>query len=168
MLKGIGATGTTKTNRKGWPQALTLAKDGPERGDIHWRMHASNLLAAVTWFDNKPVSLLSTAFSPIDMNDDVFVRRWHKIAEKSIPSSPILVHYQAHMRGVDVADQLRGYHMVQNKDHKWWHCLFMHTLDTSLVNSWVMYRSNMQEKGEKKLYPIGIQLCDSKETNVVC
>jgi hypothetical protein len=77
------------------------------------------------------------------------VKRWHKIAEKSIPSSPILVHYQVHMRGVDVADQLRGYHTVQNKDHKWWHPLFMHTLDTSLVNSWVMYRSNMQEKGGK-------------------
>ena len=35
--------------------------------------------------------------------------------------------------------------------------LFMHTLDMSLVNSWVMYRSNMREKGEI-----------SKETNVVC
>jgi hypothetical protein len=35
MLKGIGATGTTKTNRKGWPQALTLAKDGPERGETY-------------------------------------------------------------------------------------------------------------------------------------
>jgi hypothetical protein len=99
MLKGIGATSTTKTNRKGWPQALTLAKEGPERGDIHWRMHTSNLLATVTWYDNKLVSLLSTTFSPIDMNDDVFVKRWHKNAEKSIPSSPILVHYQAHMRG---------------------------------------------------------------------
>ena len=75
LLKGIGATGTTKTNRKGWPQALTLAKEGPERGDIHWRMHTSNLLATVTWYDNKPVSLLSTTFSPIHMNDDVFVKR---------------------------------------------------------------------------------------------
>ena len=147
MLKGIGATGTTKTNRKGWPQALTLAKEGPERGDKHWRMHASNLLAAIIWYDNKYVSLLSMAFSPIDMNDVVFVKRWHKTAEKSIP---ILVHYQAYMRGVDVADQLQGYHTVQNKDHKWWRRLFMHNLDTSLVSSWVMYRSNMQEEGEKK------------------
>ena len=89
------------------------------------------------------------------MNDDVFVKGWYKTAEKSIFSSPILVHYQAHMRGVDVADQLRGYHTIQNKDHKWWYCLFKHTLDMSLVNSWVMYRSNMQEKGEKKNYPIG-------------
>jgi hypothetical protein len=29
MLKGIDATGTTKTDRKGWPQALLLAKEGP-------------------------------------------------------------------------------------------------------------------------------------------
>ena len=153
MLKGIGATGTTKTNRKGWPQALTLAKEGPERGDIHWRMHASNLLAAVTWYNKKPIILLNTTFSPIDMNDDVFVKWWHKIVEKSIPSSPILVHNQAHMRGVDVADQLRGYHTVRNKYHTWWHHLFMHNLDMSLVNSFVMCRSNMQDKGEKKNIP---------------
>ena len=140
-----------RIERDGHAQALTLAKDGPERGDIHWRMHASNLLAVVTWFDNKPVSLLSTAFSPIDMNEDVFVRRWHKIVEKPIFSSPILVHYQAHMRGVDVANQLRGYHTVQNKDHKWWHRLFMHIVDTSLVNSWVMYyRSNICKRRVKK------------------
>ena len=113
-------------------------------------MHTSNLLATITWYDNKPISLLSTTFSLIDMNDVVFVKMWHKIAEKFISSSPILVHYQTHLRGVDVADQLQGYHTVQNKDHKWWHFLFMHTLDTSLVNSWVRYRSNMQEKGENK------------------
>ena len=101
-------------------------------------MHASNLLATITWYDNKPINLLSTVFSPIDMNDFVFVKRWHKTVEKSIHSSPILVHHQAHMRGVD----------VQNKDYKWWHRLFMRTLDTSLVNS-----SNMQEKGEKKIIP---------------
>ena len=52
MLKGIGATGTTKTNRKGWPHVQTLAKEGPEKGDIFWRMYASNLLVAVTWYDN--------------------------------------------------------------------------------------------------------------------
>ena len=96
------------------------------------------------------IMLLSMAFSPIDMNDVMFVKRWHKTMEKSISSSPILVHYQPHMRGVDVADQLWGYHMVQNKDHKWWHHLFMHIHDMSLVNSWVMYRSNIQEKCEKK------------------
>ena len=34
MSKGIGATGTTKTDRNTWPQTLTLAKEGMERGDI--------------------------------------------------------------------------------------------------------------------------------------
>ena len=40
VLKGSGTTCTNKTNRKGWPQALTLAKEGLEKGDIHWRIHA--------------------------------------------------------------------------------------------------------------------------------
>jgi hypothetical protein len=93
---------------------------------------------------------MTTAFSLIDMNDAMCVKRWHESAEKSIPSSPILGHYQAHMRGVDVADQLRGYHMVQNKDHKWWHCLFMHTLDMSLVTHGscieVIYKRRVKKK----------------------
>ena len=85
---------------------MTLAKHGPERGDIHWRMHTSNLLAAIIWYGNKLVNLLITSFSPIDMSDVVFVKRWHKTAERSILLFPILFHFQAHMRGVDVADQL--------------------------------------------------------------
>lgn len=100
------AMGTTKTNKQGWPQALTLANQGPERGNILQRMHASNVLATITWYDNKPVSLLSTAFLTNDMKHLVFLKICRKTAEKSIVSSHILVHYQTHMRGVDVADQL--------------------------------------------------------------
>lgn len=85
MLKGIGVADTTKTvGRDHWPQMLNLTKEGPERGDILWKMHASNLLVAVTWYDNKPSSLLSMVFSLIDVNNDVFVKTWQKIVERSI------------------------------------------------------------------------------------
>jgi hypothetical protein len=58
MLKGINASGTTKTNTKEWPRALTLAKENMGRGNILWRMHASNLLSTITWYDNKSINVL--------------------------------------------------------------------------------------------------------------
>lgn len=63
--------------------------------------------------------------------------------EKSTPS-PVLIHYQAHMRGVDAGDQLQDYHIIQNKDHESWHCFPLYTMDMSIVNSLVIYRTNMQ------------------------
>lgn len=76
------------------------------------RLNASNLLVAITWYDNKAINFLSMASSPIDMNDVVFMEMWHKIVENFNPSSPILVYHQAHMRGVDVTCQLQGYHTI--------------------------------------------------------
>ena len=29
----------------------------------------------ITWYDNKPINLLSTMFSPLEMNDVVFVKK---------------------------------------------------------------------------------------------
>ena len=89
------------------------------RGRMWWRMHASQQLAALTWLDYKPVIILTTAISPIDGTIELFVGRWHKNAVKYIPWSSALVHYQDHMRGVDVQGQLRGNYSIQTRNHKW-------------------------------------------------
>jgi hypothetical protein len=172
LLKlGFRATGTCRTNRRGWPSALTIDKGkalrGVPRGTMWWRMHASHQLAAVTWLDNKPVTILTTAVSPINATNDMFVGRWHKNAVKDIPCSPALVHYQEHMRGVDVQDQLRGNYSVQTRDHKWWHRILLHLLDTSIVNAYILYRARMQRMGESVMsrvkfhYDVATKMCTS-------
>ena len=137
------------------------------RGTIWWRMYASHQLAAVTWLDNKPVTILTTAVSPIDATNELFVGRWHKNAVKDISCSPTLVHYQNHVRGVDVQDQLQGNYSVQTRDHKWWHRILLHLLDTSLVNAYILYRARMQKMGESVMswvkfhYEVATKVCTS-------
>jgi hypothetical protein len=64
---------------------------------------------------------MSTTFSLIDLLDATFTTWWHLTNPLEIPTSPMLIHYQVHMCGVDVQDQLCGYYTLQMHDHKWWH-----------------------------------------------
>ena len=152
MKLGFRATRTCRTNRRDWPSALTIDKGKAvrtiSRGTIWWRMHASHQLAAVIWLDSKPVIILTMAVSPRDATNDLFVGRWHKNAVKDIHYSLTLVHYQYHIRGVDVQNQLRDNYSVQTRDHKWWHRILLHLLDTSLVNAYILYHARMQRMGE--------------------
>jgi hypothetical protein len=43
---------------------------------------------------------------------------------KALETSPMHYQYTTYMRGVDVADQLRGEYSSQVRTHKWWHRLF--------------------------------------------
>ena len=158
LQKGIYATGRCRSNRVGWPNALTINPRTRSRGQLWFRMHASGRMAAICWFDNKPVTLLSTAFSPLDANGQVYISRWHNGEFVSVPCSPILIHYQETMRGVDVQDQLRGYYSVQQKDHKWWHRILFHILDTSFVNAYIIYKSHMAHFGKKCLNHVKFNL----------
>jgi hypothetical protein len=83
-------------------------------------MHVLGELAIVSWFDNKPISILSITFSLIDLIGATFATWWHLTSLLEIPTSPMLIHYQEHMRGVDVHDQLCGYYTLQMHGHKWW------------------------------------------------
>lgn len=75
---GRYATCTCKTNRKRWLDCLTMVRRGGEKGDFQFKMHASNKLAAMTWYDNKQISLLLTASRLIDIENEVFnIDRWH-------------------------------------------------------------------------------------------
>jgi phage terminase large subunit-like protein len=77
LQDGIYAIGTCRTNRKGWPDALTISPSAGERGQLWYRVHASERMVAVTWYDNKPVSFLSTTCSPIDPTKSLYINRWH-------------------------------------------------------------------------------------------
>ena len=89
----IYATGLIRTNRKGWPEALTINPSSGEHGQLWYRVHASICMTTITWYDNKPVSLISTACSPIGPSKSSFVNCWHVNNSIEIPSSPILNHY---------------------------------------------------------------------------
>jgi hypothetical protein len=122
LLKvGVHVTGTCMTNCKGWLGILTIDPKKGSRRQLWYHMHASGKLVIVSWFDNKPISILSTTFSLIDLTSATFVTWWHLTNPLENPTSAMLIHYQEHMHGIDVQDRLYGYYTLQMHDHKWWH-----------------------------------------------
>jgi hypothetical protein len=121
LLKvGVHAIRTCRTTCKGWLGVLIIDPKKGSRGQLWYCMHASSKLAIVSWFDNKPISILSITFSLINLRGAIFATWWHLTSPLEIPTSPMLIHYQEHMRGVDVHDQFQGYYILQLHDHKWW------------------------------------------------
>jgi len=103
LLKvGVHATHTCRTDCKGWLGDLTIDPKKGSRRQLWYHMHASSKLAIVSWFDNKPIFILSTTFSLIDFTSATFAIRWHLTNPLEIPTSPMLIHYQKHMCGVNV------------------------------------------------------------------
>jgi hypothetical protein len=129
LLKvGVHITRTCRTNCKGWLGVLTIDPKKGSRGQLWYHMHASSKLAIVSWFDNKPISILSITFSLIHLRGATFATWWHLTSPLKILTSPMLVHYQENMCGVDVLD------------HKWWHPIMFHVIDITIVNSYIMYK----------------------------
>ena len=56
-----------------------------------------------------------------------------------VQTSPVLVEYTTHMRGVDVSDQLRASYSCQVRSHKWWHRIFYFLLDLTVINMYIYY-----------------------------
>jgi hypothetical protein len=129
---GIYATGTVRANRIGLPPDLTNTKEFKKcaQGELDWAMHESCRMCATIWKDKQPVLLISTHAPPITSGNpmDCTVPRRNGAARPDIPTSPVLKEYTKNMRGVDVADHLRGNYTSLTRTHKWWHRVF-HGLD---------------------------------------
>jgi hypothetical protein len=124
----IYAIGTMCTNKIGLPSVLknTGAFKNVPQGTLEWRMHETRKMACVLWKDKKPVLLLSTHAIPIGypcMPVPTVPRR-NGAERENIMTSPVHLEYTTHMRGVDVADQLRASYSTQNRTHKWLYRIF--------------------------------------------
>lgn len=145
--RSMWATGTVRKNRKGFPASLSGFPPNqlPKRGSLIVRMHRDRDLCAICWIDSKAVFLLTSACNPIDEN--AYAGRWVQRKREEFPTSPILLQYQRSMRGVDLVDQQRQEYSVQLHSHKWWHRLFLFILDSSLLNSYVLYAEDQRAIG---------------------
>jgi hypothetical protein len=152
--KGIYATRTMRTNRIGLPAVLKDTKtfNRNEQGHMDWRMHEGRGMSTVLWKDKRPVLLLSTSAAPIGfpcVPVHVVPRRSGSVREM-VFSNPMHVEYTTHMRGVDVADQLRASYSSQTRSHKWWHRVWNFLLDVTVVNMYIMYLSILARQRVKK------------------
>jgi hypothetical protein len=78
-------------------------------------------------------------------------------------TSPMHLEYTTHMRGVDVADQLRASYSTQNCTHKWWHQIFFFLLDTTMVNMYIIYLTEckMWSKPPVTHLQFRVELCEA-------
>ena len=108
---------------------------------MEWAIHEDRVISCVLWKDKCLVVLLSThatsICAPCEIRDTTSRRQ--STMQTEIFTSPMLVEYTKHMRGVDMADQRRASYSSQTRSHKWWHRVFWFLIDTIIVNMYVMY-----------------------------
>ena len=60
------------------------------------------------------------------------------------------------MSYVDKADMLKSIYEIDRKSHKWWHRIFFHLLDVTVVNSCIIYQNLLKENLPPKSSKISV------------
>ncbi|KAG8332635.1 hypothetical protein J6590_108176 [Homalodisca vitripennis] len=138
LEKDTYSCGTVRINRFGWPTELKKPKSLKlKRGDSVFRQ--SGQVIATVWRDNREVLFLSTNSNPetiLEIN-----RKTGKGNEIVKVNFPELVNkYTTNMGGVHKSDQYRSYYGVGRPSKKWWKYLFHFVINTTIVNSFIIYK----------------------------
>ncbi|XP_070778935.1 piggyBac transposable element-derived protein 3-like [Enoplosus armatus] len=146
---GIRCIGTVRSNRMGGATLKTdkeLMKEG--RGAFDYR--SAEGLLAVKWFDNKCVSLLSSAAGITPLSS---VKRWSKDANTKIavPCPSLIPAYNQHMGGTDLSDMLVHMYKTPAKSRRWYLPLFGYILDLCISNAWLVYKRDCSLLNETPL-----------------
>jgi hypothetical protein len=128
-------------------------------------MHESRKMACILCKDKKPILVLFTHAIPIGypcMSVPTVPRR-NGAEWEDVMTSPIHLEYTTHMRGVDVADQLRASYSTQNLTHKWWHRVFFFFLDMTVVNMFIIYMAECKRRGQRLVSHLQfrVKLCEA-------
>jgi len=121
--------GTLKLNRKNVPKEVKDKK--LEKGEIIARH--SGPFTVLKWRDKRNVTMVSTYHNA----DTQRISNKDKETEKPL----CVIDYNHNMGGVDLKDQLLHMYMVERKKMtKWYLKLFKRLLNSTVLNSFVVYR----------------------------
>jgi hypothetical protein len=129
------ACGTVRLNRKYLPSTFKEKRD-MEPGESHYWQ--SNNFVATLWQDKRTVRFLSTCSAP--EGDATVTRRRDSKDLLQLPCPPVVKIYTKYMGGVDRSDRMVRTYSSSRKSKKWWYRLFYYLLDTSLANSFILYK----------------------------
>lgn len=134
--QNIFACGTVNMSRKNLPKNLSDDKN-LKRGQFDWAVSNDNIVC-LKWKDKRCVNILSTLENPVEINA---VERKERDGSKISVSCPkAVLDYNKHMGFVDHFDHLISLYAIDRKSRKWWHRIFFHFLDASVVNSFILYK----------------------------
>ena len=83
--------------------------------------------------------MLSTNTNP----EDGIVQRRVDREVLAVPCPNSVINYNAHMGGVDLADQKRSYYGVGRESVKFWRYLVWYILNTAIINSYIIYTQSL-------------------------
>ncbi|XP_062614405.1 piggyBac transposable element-derived protein 4-like [Saccostrea cucullata] len=146
LARKIFCCGTIVRNRKGFPSDLKSVT--PKfQGDYVTRQDGQ--LTATVWMDNRPVSVLSTMTSPLEMATNVS-RRLKDGTAVSVPRPQSIGYYQSYFRGVDLFDQLRSKYPVGRASKKWWKYVLHFLINTAIINAYILMKESRPQLPKKK------------------
>ena len=140
--RGILGVGTVRLNRLHKTDLMSdaeLAKRG--RGAYQEKVASVDgvQLSVVRWFDTRPISFLSTFVGEEPVSR---IKHYHRVKheEQQVPCPKVVHVYNQHMGGVDLLDSLIGFYRTRIRSRKWYHRVFFHLMDLTVVNAWLLYR----------------------------
>ncbi|XP_054259936.1 piggyBac transposable element-derived protein 4-like [Macrosteles quadrilineatus] len=133
--KNTDTCGTLKLSRKNVPDEIKSQK--LEKGEIVVK-HSGDVMV-MKWHDKRIVTLIST-FHSHEME-----QRLSKNGRQEM--KPALVYeYNKQMGGVDMRDQmLHAYQLERKRGLKWYVKIFKRLLNISVLNSFIIWKSNTQK-----------------------
>lgn len=133
---GILACGTVRKDRKDLPK-IQEADKSMSSGDSEFRSSYKGV-RWLKWTDKKSVHFLSNFHDPSVISQ---VNRRQKDGSLKVVTCPQMAKdYNSYMGCVDKADMLKSLYEISRKSKKWWHRIFWHFVDVTLVNSIIIYR----------------------------
>ena len=110
------------------------------KGSYHGYQEENSGLEMVIWNDNVAVTVRSNCESIQPLFNAI---RWSKEAKDytNVPRPAMIVCYISSIGGADQLDQLIASHRIFIKNRKWFWPLLLYSIEVSLYNSWLLYRS---------------------------
>ena len=140
----MGTCGTVRLNRRGIPKPFQAQK--LKRGKV--TSFQNGVITGMKWMDKRPVTVLSTIH---DISMSTISRR-NRLAPggiETVQKPTMIVDYNTFMGGVDKADQLVTYYGFSHHSKKWWKRAFVHLLDTTMVNAYLLYCSTVRSTSQR-------------------
>lgn len=146
--RGLWATGVVRSDRTYHAPLQTeveLKRQG--RGSFDSVLDTKNALVAVTWLDNKPITMLSAVYSTEPLG---VCSRWSKQENKRIDvQRPHTVKmYNESMGGVDIFGMLISLYRINIRSRRGYMRIVHWVFNASVVNGWLLYRRHMSQENQ--------------------
>jgi len=149
----IYSLGTVRLNRLKNCNLLSdkeLKREGRGAYDEKECVVEHTTLRVIKWLDSKCVTFLTNFESAEPITT---VKRFDRAAKRKVDvTCPKVVQtYNQFMGGVDLLDSLIGLYRIRLRSKKYYHKIFFHFIDMTVVTSWLLYRRDCQDLGVPKI-----------------